>query len=263
MIWKIGLIVIAVYGVLAFIARLFSEAIIFQPPAAGPEAAIDTFFVQTSGGTDIATLVTSELNSEQVILYSHGNAEDLAGIRSRIKLLASQLKVNVVAYDYPGYGASGGTASEDGAYQAIDAVYDYLISDLGYQPKQIVLYGRSVGGGPTCYLAAKHSVSAVIIESSFTSAFRVVTQVPLFPFDRFPNLKHIRTIEQPSLFFIGTRDFIIPSWHGRRLFAASPSPDKQLEVVKGAGHNNLPDVAGERYYEVLTQFLRPLRNQQK
>ena len=46
------------------------------------------------------------------------------------------------------------------------------------QPEQIVLYGRSLGSGPSCFLAQKsakegQSVGGVILQSPLLSAFRV------------------------------------------------------------------------------------------
>lgn len=255
MVLKIVFAAVTVYGALLLFVALFSELFIFYPPAA-KDTPDGTFFVQTSDGTDIAALLIPGDGRRQVVLFSLGNAENMASAHAELKRLSSRLGVDVALYDYPGYGASGGKASENGAYRAIEAVYGHLTGGLGYGPEQIVLYGRSVGSGPTCHLAATRPVSAVILESPFVSAFRVVTQVPVFPFDRFSNLRHVKTINLPILFWIGTRDFVVPNWHGRKLFAQSPSQNKRLEVVKGAGHNNLVSFAGDHYYRVLESFLQ-------
>src|SRR5690606_30461216 len=91
-------------------------------------------------------------------------------------------------------------------------------------PERIILLGRSVGAGPATQLAAREPVGGLVVESAFTSAFRVLTRVRLLPFDRFDNLKHIRHARCPVLVIHGAEDDIIPPSHGRRLFAAAPEP---------------------------------------
>ncbi|CAN0447435.1 unnamed protein product, partial [Scytosiphon promiscuus] len=70
-------------------------------------------------------------------------------------------QVNVLAYEYSGYGKSEGTVSEDNCYADIRAAYDYLTTQKKTPPKQIVLYGRSLGSGPTCQLAEELAADGV------------------------------------------------------------------------------------------------------
>jgi hypothetical protein len=42
--------------------------------------------------------------SKNYFLYFHGNAEDLGNCCSFLKELSYELKVNIVAMEYPGYG---------------------------------------------------------------------------------------------------------------------------------------------------------------
>ena len=83
-----------------------------------------------------------------------------------------------MAYDYTGYGKSQGSPEETSCYADIEAAYRYLLTVRNTQPEQIVLYGRSLGSGPSCYLAAKtaregRSVAGVILQSPLLSAYRV------------------------------------------------------------------------------------------
>jgi pimeloyl-ACP methyl ester carboxylesterase len=97
-------------------------------------------------------------NGRPVILYSHGNAEDLGIILPYLKALAQQTQCDVLGYEYPGYGlADGQNASEKLCYQAIEAAYDYLVNDMGIT--QIVAFGRSLGSGPTVHLCANVNVT--------------------------------------------------------------------------------------------------------
>ena len=92
--------------------------------------------------------------------------------------LARVLRVNIMAYDYTGYGKSNGVPNEDSCYTDIEAAFQYLLEIRRLQPEQIVLYGRSLGSGPSCYLAQKtaregNSVGGLILQSPLLSAYRV------------------------------------------------------------------------------------------
>lgn len=93
--------------------------------------------------------------SKVTVLFSHGNAEDLGMIYEWFCEFSMELRVNVLAYDYEGYGKAGGSPSEQSCYQNIDAAYLFLVNNLHVAPEQIVLYGRSLGTGPSCYLAER------------------------------------------------------------------------------------------------------------
>lgn len=68
--------------------------------------------------------------------------------------LSKELQVNVLGYDYSGYGCSTGTPSVSNAVADVHACYHYLLQNKGKQPEDIVAYGQSVGSGPSCNLAA-------------------------------------------------------------------------------------------------------------
>jgi len=83
------------------------------------------------------------------IIYSHGNAEDLGGNFEQLHNLADLLSCNVFAYEYPGYGIAEGEPSEGGCYAAAEAAYKHVTNELGVDAGDVVLYGRSLGSGPT------------------------------------------------------------------------------------------------------------------
>ena len=125
---------------------------------------------------------------------------------------AKEMNVNVLAYDYEGYGKASGVPSEKSFYEDIDAAYAFLVDVLKQQPENIVIYGRSIGSGPSCYLAerlarANIPVGALILQSPLLSAFRVVFNFRFtLPGDIFPNIDRISNIRCPFLVVHGTRD---------------------------------------------------------
>lgn len=248
------IVALLAYLGLAAVAYFLSDRMIFLPPASSYSARqLPVALVPTADGARIATLYLPHPDAAFTLLYSHGNAEDLGLLAPLLEEYRRQ-GFAVVAYDYRGYGLStGGAPSAAGAYRDLEAVYRYATAELGIPSSRIILLGRSVGSGPATELAAREPVAGLIVEGGFVSAFRVVTGIPLLPFDRFPNLRHIRDARCPVLVIHGAEDEVIAASHGRRLFDAAPEP-KQLLWVEGAGHNDLLAVAGEEYWRALREF---------
>jgi fermentation-respiration switch protein FrsA (DUF1100 family) len=117
--------------------------------------------------------------------------------------------------------------------------------------------GRSVGSAPAIHLAAHNKVAGLIAEAPFISAFRVLTRVPLLPWDKFNNLRDIRKVHAPVLIIHRRNDEVIPFWHGEKVFAAANEP-KQFVAVHGAHHNDVIFIAGKKYFESLHQFAASL-----
>ncbi|MEM9451534.1 MAG: alpha/beta hydrolase [Cyanobacteria bacterium P01_E01_bin.6] len=267
-----------IYGIFAAYVFFRADSMIFVPPESSYADTPDILKIPTTGDRHLSALMIapetmsfSDLtDSEQgtinvpnispempyVLLYSHGNAEDLGLIRPVLDTL-TQAGVVVFAYDYQGYGTSDGQASEQGAYADIDAAYQYLTEERGVVPERIILHGRSVGGGPSVDLAAREPVAGLILESTFTTAFRTVIPFPILPFDKFHNLRKVDDIGCPVLIIHGTADQTIPLWHGETLFEHALAPKEAL-WIEGAGHNDLVWVAGDRYINTIKRFIDQL-----
>lgn len=242
------------YLVLAGVAYFFSNQLIFRPPPASYQDSAEVLKLATRAGEKISALYFPNPQATYTILYSHGNGSDLGSIRPLLIAL-QQLGFSVLAYDYRGYGTSEGAPSEHNAYQDIAAVYQYLTATLQISPDRIILYGHSVGSGPSIDLATRHPVAGVILEGAFTSTFRVVTQIPILPFDRFDNLSKIRAVRSPMLIVHGTEDRVIPFKHGQQLFEQANQP-KQFVAIAGADHSDLMEVAGLKYRKALMEFVQ-------
>ena len=230
--------IIFVYVAVGLYLFFFADGMIFLPPSPVSYTDNDALIrIPTSGGRTIAATYLPNPEATYTILHSHGNASDLGQIYPFL-LALQHAGFAVLAYDYQGYGLSDGRPTERNTYRDIEAAYSYLVNDLKTPPETIILHGRSVGGGPSTYLAARHPVGGLILESTFTKIFRVVVPVKLFPFEKFPNISRLRRVECPILIFHGTADDTVPFEHSEQLYAAAPSP-KRFIVVEGAGHNNV------------------------
>ena len=254
---RMALSIAFIYAVVGAWAWLISDRMIFLPPAPTYRDTADILKVPTSGGERIAAVYLPNPAATYTVLFSHGNAEDLGWVLPSLPPLRD-LGFGVFAYDYRGYGLSQGRASEQHVYADIDAAYDYLTRELRVPAARIILYGRSLGAGAAVDLAARQSVGGLILESPFLTAFRVMTRIPLFPFDRFRNVDKIGRVRCPVLVMHGEADEIVPLWHGQQLFERAPGP-KMFLAVPGAHHNDFLWVAGARYVTALRDFEALLR----
>jgi fermentation-respiration switch protein FrsA (DUF1100 family) len=242
---------IFVYVSVTLIVWLLGPRFLFPRPPASYRDDGNIIELVTRDGARISATHLRRADARLTILYSHGNAEDLGHVRPTLERLRSA-GFSVFGYDYRGYGTSEGTASERTTYDDIEAAFAYLTS-AGISPRNILVYGRSIGGGPSVELARRHEVGGLILESTFTSALRVVTGVRLFPVDWFENLSKLPSVHVPVLVMHGTKDGVVPIRHGHALFAAANAPKVSL-WVDGANHDDLPWIAGDAYERSLREL---------
>jgi abhydrolase domain-containing protein 17 len=253
--WRPLQSLVMIYLLLVLVAVFLADGIIFIPPS--PSYAADSpeiVWLSTSKGESIALLHLEAAPGQPTLLYSHGNAEDLGDSDPLYRAWHAE-GLGVAAYDYPGYGHSTGRPTEASCQRAIQAVWDHLTGS-GVAASSIVLVGRSIGSGPSTWLASRENPAGLVLISPPTSAFAVRIPVPILPRDRFPNLKLIRRIDTPLLVIHGGRDAIIPPAHGRRLYEASPAGDKTHRLIPEAGHNDLFAVAGDEIIGLVAGFSR-------
>ncbi len=250
--WRIGRSLVGIYAIVCVYIFVAADGMIFLPPASSYRDTEAILKLTTANGHQISATYLEQPAADYTLIYSHGNAEDLGQILPVLRLLY-EAGFSVLAYDYSGYGTSQGNPSERQSYQDIDAAYHYLTDELGRSPAQIIIHGRSVGGGPSVDLASRESIGGLIVESTFTSAFRVVLPIPLFPFDKFRNLAKLPEVTAPVLVIHGEGDRQISLWHGQQLYAAASDPKRSLWVSE-AGHNDLVMTAGRAYPEAIQEF---------
>jgi abhydrolase domain-containing protein 17 len=253
---RLAITVLLLYAALTVVMYFAADRLIFQPHTPSTPPAQDVVMLRSARGDRIAALWLPNPGARYTVLFSHGNGEDLDDDRPFLESLRRQ-GFAVLAYDYPGYGQSSGRPSEPGAYAAADAAYDHATQVLHVPAERLIAHGRSLGGAVAIDLAARRPVAALIVESTLTSASRVMFRVRPFVFERFNSIAKVGRLRCPALVMHGERDRVIAVWNGRRLFDRIPTPKRSL-WVPGADHNDLASVAGPRYWNAIRDFVATL-----
>ena len=255
--YKTVLVILIVYGALCLTFLVFTNTVMFPAPYPSYEDNEEVIKLELPSGDRISAVYLPAEGGEYTILYSHGNGEDIGYIYSHLVEFRER-GYSVFAYDYPGYGTSEGRPNEESLYESIFAAYRYLREERKVPASKIVLYGVSIGSGPTVELASKEEVGGVILQSPLLSAYRVLTRVKLFPWDRFENISKIKKVKAPLYIMHGKKDRIISFYHGKRLYEEANDPKMNFWVEKG-DHNRLIGIAGEDYWTGIRSFINMLK----
>lgn len=197
------------------------------------------------------------------LLICHGNAGNLgdAGRPAHYAGLRA-LGLNLLAFDYRGYGESGGRPTEDGLYRDADAAWRYLRAARGVPAGRIVLFGHSLGSTVAVELATRVPAAGLVLEGAPTSILDRAQEVyPFVPMrwvarSRFPSLGRIGAVAMPKLFLHARADEVIPFAHGRRLFAAATDPKTFVALAGGHADAFIADSAA--YFGAIARFLGTL-----
>ncbi len=262
---RITLTAAFVVYVLLLVLAAFSDHLIFQPhaPAYGERtfarAPVPVRFcrVSTRGGA-IAAISMPNPAAQYTLLYSHGNGEDLG---DDLPILEEfyHAGFSIFAYDYNGYGLSEGKPTEANVDADVEAAFDYLTGPLGTPPTHVISFGHSLGAAAAIHLATARPVAALVAQAPFLSPFRVVTQVPIVPWDKFDNAGAIARVHCPVLVIHGVRDEVIPFLHGQRIFELANQP-KQSMWIENAHHNDVMLVDREPMLDALQRFASGLQH---
>jgi fermentation-respiration switch protein FrsA (DUF1100 family) len=196
--------------------------------------------------------------ARRLIVYSHGNAEHVADHVGLITRLQTHLDATVFVYDYRGYGKSRGTPNERGCVADGIAAQRWLAEREGVNPDDIIVMGRSIGGGVAVAAAAELGARALVLEATFSrltdSAKWLYPWLPVRVVmrNRYNSMKRIKNYHGPLFQCHGTSDRVVPMPLGKRLFDAAPTRVKQFHEIPYAGHNDSPPAS---YYAALSAFL--------
>lgn len=173
--------------------------------------------------------------SMQVVLFFHGNGGNISHRRESLEIFHS-LGLNVLIIDYRGYGRSKGNISEQGLYLDAMAAWQYLVNKRNFEPRNIIIFGRSLGGAVATHLAAQVNNKALIVESTFSSVKDMASIIMpvmsklIYLRYKFNTEKLISKIDSPLLLMHSQEDDVVPYELGEKVFAAAESPKYFFEL---------------------------------
>lgn len=242
----IALTVLAVYGVLVLAIYLGQERLLYLPDrevTASPAdqgLLFEELALTTTDGIRLHGWYLPHPAARGALLFLHGNAGDI-GDRIDTLALLHRLRINLLIFDYRGYGRSEGQPDEAGTYLDAAAAWRYLL-DRGHDAGKIVVHGRSLGGAVAARLAADVGPAGLILESTFSSLAELAGELyrwlPVRPLLRlhYPTAEQAARTTGPVLVVHGRDDEIIGFAHAERLLEAV-RPRGRLLPLHG-GHND-------------------------
>jgi fermentation-respiration switch protein FrsA (DUF1100 family) len=162
-----------------------------------------------------------------------------------LQRLASEFDANVMVAEFRGYADDEPKPDEAGVLADCRAARRFLMDAYDVTAKEIILYGRSLGGGCAVALAADGGAKALVLERTFDRLVDIAAgQYPYIPVNwlmrnRYDSVARIKQYDGPLIQLHGTTDQLIPIQNARRLYQASRSPMKRWIAVPGLGHNDL------------------------
>ena len=209
-------------------------------------------------GTRLHAWYVPAASPRRHVLFLHGNGGNMSyNLRTVATLHA--MGHAVLTVDYRGYGRSAGSPSEDGIYQDAAAAWDYLVAQRRVAARDIVIYGRSLGGAVAVWLATHRDPGGLILESTFTrmadmGALRYpILPVALLTRIHFDSLALIAAVRCPILAAHGRDDVTVPFAQGQAL-AHAAGAHAEFVALDG-GHGDAFLRGGENYYRRLDRFI--------
>lgn len=240
-----------------------TRALLTPPPALGlaPERVA---FAASDGTPLVAWIIRSPASSSaRWLLVCHGNAGNLSDVGRPAHYAGLRaLGLNIFAFDYRGYGESGGSPSETGLYDDAEAAYRYLRETLQVPAERIVLFGHSLGSTVAVDLATRVPAAGLVLDGALVSVTARAQEVyPYVPVrwiarSRYASIDKIGRVVMPKLFLHARADDVVPIGHGRRLFEAAAEP--KTFVPLAGGHGDSFEIDSAAYFGAIRQFLTSL-----
>ncbi len=236
-----------------------SSGVMEIPHPSGVE--INEVSFRTPDGETLHGYFSPAKDSDETIVFFHGNAGNVSGRVGRVSML-NKLKKNILIFDYRGFGLSTGEIQlEEDLYIDGTAAINFLTEEKKLPVKKMVFWGRSLGGGVAVEMAKRFNNSKLILESTFSKLnelalekFPVAKLLPKFLIKyKFENETKIKKISEPVLIMHSKTDEVIPFSHSEKLFEAANDPKKFVEI--SGSHNGSVSTSGAKIFKTVEDFL--------
>lgn len=263
---KIILYLVVIFILVCVYVRYLESKSVFYPSvrlAATPQEIglrYEDILMATRDGTAIHGWLIKAPAAQSTLIFLHGNAGNIGDRLGKIDLFY-KMGINILIFDYRGYGQSKGRSTEQGIYNDALAAFDYLKGRDDTKMMPVVGYGESLGGAVAVDLAAQRSLAALILDSTFSSAPDMARRMyPYLPTCcmsvKLDSIRKIKNVGIPKLFLHSTDDEIVPYALGRKLYEAAPAPKAFLDII--GDHNDGYVNDGEKVKEGIKGFLKNL-----
>ncbi len=265
--------------------RFLNRVAVFPPTlkdaSVGPRVAAERTDVRearipTEDGLSLYGWVQGRDAAPRKIIMFGGNAEYTGPSAQMYADRCAALDCQFLIFDYRGFANSPGQPSEHGLYRDARGAYNFAITELGWKPAQIILWGRSLGGAVAIRLAHELQAetrrealkdgapaAALLLEAPFLSIgamgkhyYPWLIKPEWFAYTIMDNGKLAADLKLPVFQLHGDKDEIIPFEQGEALHAAFKGP-KQFLRLEGVMHNNVwqDEARTKRIDQAMDEFL--------
>lgn len=246
----IAFTLLAIYAGICIFLYYEQKQLLFPAYLAQP---VPTNWQPTTGDAQLQAIIKGNCGRLHVALWKinhakgtimmfHGNGESLASI-DEYAYAFHNLGYNLMAWDYPGYGRSSDCwFSQNDLLNDAESAYQWLATQEN--PKNIFIFGYSVGTGIALSVASKHQQNPVFLVAAYDSLLNVAREnanrfIPVGLIMRYPldTQKWLNAIKQPIYLIHGELDTLIRPARAQQLVNNAKGQAK-IEWVKGAGHTD-------------------------
>jgi fermentation-respiration switch protein FrsA (DUF1100 family) len=232
-------------------------------PAAVGLSGVTAVSLPTADGLTLNGWFVSRTPAPQfTVIVFNGNAGNRA-FRAPLADALAAANLDVLLFDYRGFGGNPGSPSERGLQSDARAARAYVVGRPGVDRTRLVYFGESLGTAVATELAVEYPPAALVLRSPFTSMTDVGRHhYALLPVgwllrDRYATIDRIARVNAPILVIGGDQDRIVPIEQTRRVYEAARDP-KSLLVINGADHNDDSLLTGRELIDGVLRFLLDL-----
>jgi len=243
-------VILMMYGLIGIAIYYLQDTILFHPESMAKDHNYDFAIAHKeinipyndSSNINIIQFTTAE-NAKGVVLYFHGNRKNISWYAKYAPNFTKH-GYEVWMIDYPGYGKSTGSLTEQRLYDY--AAQLYILAASRFAKDNIILYGKSMGSGLAAYIASRKNCKELILETPYYSITSLAAHYfPVYPVGRMihykiPSYQYLQQVIAPVTIFHGTSDGVIPYSNAEKL-KPFLKPADEFVTIKGGSHNDLND----------------------